>query len=336
MDSDETADHAAGRGSAPSSGVSSPTDGLDAIRGLLRAARALRAVDLTVARLGREGWRAAVREQIRQSSPSTPMTSSGMRSLGVETGRRGWVERDPAQIAVLERIVAALPAAQEPCPDCNGAQFVRVGPLRTGGSMRMDGPQVLVREIAPCPTCNVPQPANLIAEAGIPELYRDCTLASFPGDVTALTAVRGWMDAGPERSLVLSGAPGHGKTGLAIGIVQELCQLGTAARFVQVATLMQRARAAIATDSVDAVFDRYRTVPVVVLDDIAAVRPGWVQEQLPTLFEERRTAGLVTIITTDQNAREIEALYDTRFVSRLRECARITVGGTDLRGRAGA
>ena len=269
------------------------------------------------------------------------MTGSGTRTIeAIAAGReRWWVETNPAIIADLERTVASLPQPEDACKHCGGAQYVLVGPTRlpTTGVQLAEAMPPAIRSVEACPECNAPKPADLLAAADIPALYADCRLETFPttGDKgAALAQVRAWLEAGPAQSLVLSGATGRGKTGLAVAAVRDLCERGIPARFVQVANLMQRARAAIATDSVDVVFDRYRTVRVVVLDDIAAVRPGWVQEQLPTLFEERRTAGLVTVITTDKSAAEIAALYDERLVSRFRECVRISVGGEDLRGRA--
>ncbi|MGE3857095.1 MAG: ATP-binding protein [Dehalococcoidia bacterium] len=202
----------------------------------------------------------------------------------------------------------------------------------------IEGMQPSLRSVLPCPACNVPTPEALLAASGIPPRYAHCTLDTFPAEAEkqpAVIAVRAWLDAGAASSLLLVGGNGRGKTGLAVSVVHELCRAGRAVRFIAVADLLDEVRAtfdASAAVGKERVIARYRTVDVLVLDDLMAPSvTEWVREAVTVLLEARRSAGLATVITSDQRAPEIRAAYGDRLLSRLHKFTRVEVPGRDLR-----
>lgn len=315
---------------------------------VLRAARELRAVGLTVARLGREGWRAAVTDALRQAGRSTPGSSSGMMRFGTHFGRAGGLfsgsyseeDRERWQHEAEANLAAgygtASPIVGWDCETCHDSKFVKVGPILPGVGTRLEGMPMPVRSVVRCPTCNVPNPGELIAVAGVPEVYAEWDFETFPADplkADAVATVRAWCDEWPlGGDLLLLGANGRGKTGLAVAAVRLLCERGVGARFVQVVTLLARVRAGFADDSAERLLDTYRAVPLLVLDDIMRARAtAWVAEQIPALVEERLLAGRPTLITSDRGADALLDAYDASFVSRLMRFKRVNVGGDDLR-----
>jgi DNA replication protein DnaC len=265
------------------------------------------------------------------------MTSNTLRRP--PTGSRWWVAKDPEAVAVLERTVATLDAAPKPhaCEVCKGARVVLSREKRVGTSTRLEGMPPAIRDVEPCPACSRPEAADLLAAAGIPPLYDGCTFATFPRDdlkASAVQAVEQWVEQGPVESLMLRGANGRGKTGLACAAVRALCERGVAAKFVALRTLLQQVK--------DSGFDErvlssMRAAPVLVLDDLGQARATpWVQEQVVGLLEDRRVTSRPTVITCDVDAVQLERDYGDsagRLLSRLREFKVITVEGADLRGR---
>lgn len=307
----------------------------------LRVARELRAVGLTVARLGREAWRLAVRDGIRQRGRSIPKTSrsDGLRPLATEIDARPWVARAPHDVEAAERAVATLDAHHEPerCPTCDGARYVLEREKQRGGHTMLDGLPPVMRQAVACPACNTPSPRDLVASSGIPDRYAGATFDTFPAapeKQAAVAAVRAWCAAPVD--LLLVGGNGRGKTGLAIAAVRALCERGIAARFVPVVVMLDRVRQTFDNakgQPSEVVWAEYQRAPVLVLDDLGAPRvTEWVREQITALIEERRTANRPTVITSDVGADVLTEQYGPRLVSRLREYQRITVPGGDLRG----
>lgn len=256
-----------------------------------------------------------------------------MRAVGAEVARRGWVATAPGEVAVLERIVEALPPLGEPCPTCGGAGYVRVGPLHIAGSTRIEGAQAPVRAVVACPDCNAPTATDLLAAAGIPAEYAGWSLNTYRGDPDALAAVREWAASEARGSLLLTGGTGRGKTGLAVGAVRALCAAGVAAQFVTAAGLLDRVRAGFDDGTAAAIEAAYTAAAVLAIDDLAAARPtDWARERIPVLIDARLAAGRSTLVTLDKGAAWIVEQYDTRLASRFRLYRAVAVGGVDLRG----
>jgi DNA replication protein DnaC len=132
----------------------------------------------------------------------------------------------------------------------------------------------------------------------------------------AYDAARAYARA-PEGWLLMRGGYGCGKTHLAAAIANELLAQGRMPTFVTVPDLLDHLRAAFAPNAVssyDERFDRLRTAPLLILDDLGTeYATPWAVEKLFQLLNYRYMTRMPTVITTNQ---ELEAL-DPRLRSRL-------------------
>lgn len=123
----------------------------------------------------------------------------------------------------------------------------------------------------------------------------------------------------PNGWLVLTGPWGCGKTHLAASIANYRIQQGHPVFFVVVPDLLDHLRATYAPDSktaYDVLFDRIKTTPLLVLDDLGAqTTTSWAHEKLFQLVNYRYNARLPTVITTSVALAEIPPA----IVSRLRD-----------------
>ncbi len=125
--------------------------------------------------------------------------------------------------------------------------------------------------------------------------------------------------------LVLKGPPGRGKTHLAASIAHYQRGLGKESLFIVVPDLLDYLRSTYALDAkitYDALFNKVRTVPLLVLDDYGeqAATP-WAKEKLYQLVNYRYNARLPTVLTTVFWPSEI----DERVGSRLADSSLATL-----------
>ena len=136
------------------------------------------------------------------------------------------------------------------------------------------------------------------------EQYKQCA-----GDA------RAFSDA-PEGWLLLSGASGCGKTHIAAAIVNRLIECGEPALFVVVPDLLDHLRSAYqpgAEIGYDDLFERVRSAPVLVLDDLGTqAQTPWAQEKLFQLINHRFNTRLPTVVTTNLAPDQIDDRLRTR------------------------
>lgn len=156
--------------------------------------------------------------------------------------------------------------------------------------------------------------ANLIARgratgAREQETYRRC-----------VDDARAFADA-PDGWIVLSGASGCGKTHIAAAIVNRLLDRGAAALFVVVPDLLDHLRSAYQPNAevgYDELFERVRSAPVLVLDDLGTqAQTPWAQEKLFQLINHRFNTRLPTVVTTNL----LPEQFDERLRTRLTDAA---------------
>jgi DNA replication protein DnaC len=123
--------------------------------------------------------------------------------------------------------------------------------------------------------------------------------------------------AHPEGWLLLQGSYGSGKTHLAAAVANHRLVLGEQVLFVTTPDLLDHLRSAFGPASeldYDELFERVRTAPLLVLDDLGAESPTpWAQEKLYQLINHRYQTRLATVFTTNT---DVSAL-DPRIGSRL-------------------
>lgn len=126
-----------------------------------------------------------------------------------------------------------------------------------------------------------------------------------------------------EGWLLFSGAYGTGKTHLAAAIANQAAADGIDVVFQPVPDLLDWLRASYSaySDSYQERFDRIRTVPVLILDDLGAESgTEWAGEKIFQILNYRTVNQLATVITTNAGLSEL----DGRIASRLSDPALVT------------
>lgn len=136
---------------------------------------------------------------------------------------------------------------------------------------------------------------------------------------TALRMARAYAE-NPEGWITFTGDTGRGKTHLAAAIARERLRAGDSVYVATVPDLLDHLRASYSPNSgegYDALFDRVRNAGLLVLDDLGAhSTTPWAEEKLYQIFAYRYLQRLPTIVTTNANLMDRQALPD-RIASRL-------------------
>lgn len=130
----------------------------------------------------------------------------------------------------------------------------------------------------------------------------------------------------PQDWLVFVGEHGSGKTHLAAAIANQRREKGDSVLFVVVADLLDHLRQSFnpqdSTPNNHELFERVRTAPLLVLDDLGAQSHSpWADEKLYQLINFRYNARLPTVITTSMKTQEM----DKRILSRVTDPAISTI-----------
>ncbi len=215
----------------------------------------------------------------------------------------------------------ALSGAEQPCPICGGAGFVRVN---VPPEHPLFGKAVACR----CKRLELAEQRQrrLRSESNLRHLVH-MTFDTFETDVYSSPAVsfslqdakRLAMDfaAEPDGWLLVTGDFGCGKTHLAAAIANERIRLGRPVFFEVVPDLLDYLRATYAPDSPVSYgerFDHVRNCELLILDDLGTQNATpWAMEKLYQIINYRYNAALPTVITTNQTPADM----DPRLASRL-------------------
>lgn len=199
--------------------------------------------------------------------------------------------------------------------------------------------------------------SRLFYESRVPTRFRRCAFSTYPRtpETDALvTRLEFWIDGPAEEagddawdtwkaerkeSLLLYGAFGTGKTGLAVSVLKRFIHgWREPALFVTVPELLDIIRAGYDKARPSGERDLLReakTVPLLVLDDLGAERvTDWVQERLFVIINARHDEELATIFTSNLGPDELGDHLGERITWRIVEmCDVIHLAGPNLRDR---
>lgn len=143
----------------------------------------------------------------------------------------------------------------------------------------------------------------------------------------------------PDGWLLLEGTYGCGKTHLAAAVGNECLRRGEVVLFITVPDLLDHLRSTFgpnAESAYDETFERIRSAPLLILDDLGAESPSqWAREKLFQLLNYRYSHRLPTVVTTNV---DLETL-DPRIRSRLLDSSlikRAKISAPDYRTYAGS
>jgi DNA replication protein DnaC len=246
------------------------------------------------------------------------------------------------------------PVADPHCPRCRGSGWVKVADGGAGAA-------------TPCECRQAHRVPALLAAAGIPDRYRNCSFESFavedrdPLQASALRSallqcrryVENFFQADENdrgRGLIFIGPTGTGKTHLAAATLVELVQrYARRGMFTDFTSLIYRIQSTFNADSPQSqhdVLDPVIRAEVLVLDELGASRASaFADDTLYLLLNDRYTARRPTIFTSNYRLVEkphkgisehelLASRIKPRLVSRLYEMAEVvTLDVEDYRKR---
>lgn len=132
------------------------------------------------------------------------------------------------------------------------------------------------------------------------------------------------------QGIFLHGRAGAGKTFLAAIIINELIfRHAIPSLFIKTTRSLNRIRQTFNVESDTygqsaAIEELFRTIPVLVLDDLGAQKDSsWTDETLYDIIDTRYEEGLCSIVTSNKSLSELENLGEGRISSRLKEISEI-------------
>lgn len=218
------------------------------------------------------------------------------------------------------------PAGNELCSLC-GRQSICDGLGYVRYDLPLEHPQF--GQLFRCPNSQSdPQRVDRLRKLGNLDAFEDKTFETFQINLPGLTKTQAQSlntafdaaqayAANPEGWLLLEGTYGCGKTHLAAAVGNYRLQYETAVLFITTPDLLDHLRNTYGANSdvgYDEMFDRMRSAPMLILDDLGVENPSaWAQEKLFQLLNHRYSHMLPTVITTNADL----DMLDPRIRSRL-------------------
>jgi DNA replication protein DnaC len=243
-----------------------------------------------------------------------------------ETNARAAQERMDASATAG---VAYIPRHRTPteCATCKDAGWLRI-------DVAVGHPSF--GSLAPCPDCGEAdrsQAQKRRRDAAIPIEMQSLVLATFRAYTPFLVEVYDCVTAfatKPTDFLYLWGAPGTGKTHLAVGAAMQAIMAGNTTRFFRMVDLARAFReASMGGDPgmLGSLLRQIENVDLLVLDDFPPEHmTPFLYEQMYAVLDYRYSKGAATIITSNV---PVESLDMPRLASRLSDNRRSEVVAMD-------
>lgn len=190
------------------------------------------------------------------------------------------------------------------------------------------------------------QAQKLFDTAGVPRRLEAYSFDTYPVSAAtegAVALVRQWAKDCAEKSLLLFGAFGTGKTGLAVSALRAVVEAQSVdALFLTAPDLLDRIRASYSPRANDTdgptereLMDAVKDTGLLVLDDLGAERPtGWVQEKLFAVINHRYSEQLPCIFTSNLDPEGLAKHLGERTAWRIVEMSDpVRLDGPNLRDR---
>lgn len=194
---------------------------------------------------------------------------------------------------------------------------------------------------------------QVFVNAGIPERYSDLTIETLRERSTddadklqAIEAVQAFVNDGflvdqrtgkAKTSVILTGEPGMGKTGLMTAVLRSYLEQGRSALWVELYDFLDQIRQGYNDGTATQRMEQAQRADVVLLDDFGdADRSGPETDDRRRLVYQfinwRHNNGLPTLITTNLTGQGLAEQFGARTFERIVEmCYWIKVGGKNLR-----
>lgn len=224
-----------------------------------------------------------------------------------------------AKTSAFEAELAAMPPSRD-CKQHPGtlAVMIHEASLQAG------------RAVYRCPLCagdeNQKARERRLINAGIPSDVRHATLANFRTDRPAVVQgqpaefvrIGQAMIDQTARNAILAGTPGVGKGHIAAAVAIARLDAGWPVAWVECSALFRAVHRSYGEAGPDAIFHRYISANLLVLDEIALrPLPADGEEILFTILDGRHKAGTQTILLTNETLPKVREWLGERIRDRL-------------------
>lgn len=171
---------------------------------------------------------------------------------------------------------------------------------------------------------------HLYRIAGIPSIYKNKGLSDYEtneeSQALALRSSKVFVEnyvSNPNRSLIVTGSPGTGKTHLSIGIIKNLIALGLHCRYTTLNDMLSEIKCTYSSASMKTegeIIESYIAPAVLVIDELGISQLSRSDEGLLyQIINGRYVEGRATVIVSNLDAQNLIHTIGDRLLDRLRE-----------------
>jgi DNA replication protein DnaC len=184
---------------------------------------------------------------------------------------------------------------------------------------------------------------ELFDRAGFRPRHWEMTFERYKPCNKSQRAAKAYLEAleAIDHNIFIWGPVGVGKSHLAVSLGKKLIREKLVdLQFISAVNLLAEIKATFGKDygeGVELVIRRFSSKPVLILDELGVEKEtDWVRETFYAMIDNRYTAMLPTIVTSNLEPGELAEKIGDRLVSRLMEGAKvIEIGGHDYRLKEG-